>query len=222
MRIRWQKVLSLRFCLRQFKICSCTISSPADRSSPKPQLHRSLSGGTAANISLSSSSNLSSALIASSSATGSRHDSSLPSVNRPSAPVSKPASSSSTPSRNRFERNQIPSLLPFGFNSHSALLLFLVFSPLHDLAPLESERPHDKIPATRDFSGRMSPITTSALADDYFGSSHQGLHASRESDVSRSRVSQLEQQLRDSIANEERLKRQLEDARVRARCRYKR
>lgn len=114
------------------------------------------------------------------------------------------------------KRNQIPSLSTAEFNSHSVLLPFPVFSPLHDLAPLESERPHDKTPATRDFSGRMSPITTSALADDYFGSSHQALHASRDSDVNRSRVLQLEQQLRDSIAIEERLKRQLEDARVRA------
>ena len=61
----------------------------------------------------------------------------------------------------------------------------------------------------------MSPITTSALADDHFGSSYQSLHASRDADSNRSRVLQLEQQLRESIAIEERLKRQLEDARVR-------
>ena len=103
---------------------------------------------------------------------------------------------------------------------------------MHEFAPPESDRPQDKTPARisindnaqrsvdvmaqRDFPGRMSPITTSALADDHFGSSHQALHASRDADSNRSRVLQLEQQLRESIAIEERLKRQLDDAKVRA------
>jgi predicted RNase H-like nuclease (RuvC/YqgF family) len=64
----------------------------------------------------------------------------------------------------------------------------------------------------RDSAGRMSPIT-SAPADDHFGSYQTGSHAAREADSS-SRVLQLEQQLRDSVAVESRLKRQLDEAKV--------
>jgi hypothetical protein len=60
----------------------------------------------------------------------------------------------------------------------------------------------------------MSPIVTSALVDDHHGSSHSGLHASHSAESNRTRIMQLEQQLRDSITSEERLKRQLDIAKV--------
>jgi hypothetical protein len=58
----------------------------------------------------------------------------------------------------------------------------------------------------------MSPIT-SAPADDHFGSYQSGSQAAREADAS-ARILHLEQQLRDSIAVESRLKRQLDEAKV--------
>jgi hypothetical protein len=89
-------------------------------------------------------------------------------------------------------------------------------SPLHEATALDPDHPLERTPTTRDFSGRMSPISTSALADDYLGSSHSApLSSSHHADASRGRVAQLEQQLRDGFAAEERLKRQLDNAKVR-------
>jgi hypothetical protein len=65
----------------------------------------------------------------------------------------------------------------------------------------------------RDSAGRMSPIT-SAPQDDHFGSYQAGQsQAARDADSS-TRILHLEQQLRDSVAVESRLKRQLEEAKV--------
>ena len=188
----------------------------ADRSSPKPTLLRSLSGGSGSVfLTGGGNSSASSGSLAPIASAIARHDSSLPSVNRPSAPISKPVASSSTPSRNRFSTP--PAITLLYLHPHALLLSFPLNSPTHEAAPFESDHPHDRPPTVRDFTGRMSPIVNSALADDHLGSSHSGLHASLSVDSSRSRILQLEQQLRDSITSEERLKRQLDIAKVRAR-----
>jgi hypothetical protein len=72
------------------------VALSADRSSPKPQLHRSLSGSGGGG-----GGNTSAGFLAPISGALARQDSALPLVSRPSAPIAKPALSSNTPSRSR-------------------------------------------------------------------------------------------------------------------------
>jgi hypothetical protein len=103
------------------------------------------------------------------------------------------------------------------FVTFPAPLIATFFSPLHEAGLVESDHTQEKTLANRDSFGRMSPVTASASADDHFGMNVSASQAFRDVDSNRGRIMQLEQQLRDSLAIEERLKRQLDDAKVRAR-----
>jgi hypothetical protein len=109
-----------------------TLFAPSDRSSPKPQLNRSLSasaGGLALSGIGGGSGSSSASTLAPLTGASSRQDSSLPSVSRPSAPISKLGSSSSTPSRGRSVFHPLPPPRP------------PPFPPLHSHSPPPSPSP---------------------------------------------------------------------------------